>query len=63
MVSARGWPPGWPNLALICSIVSATPFSSMSERTTLAPSRAKISAAASPIPLAAPVMTTVFPLK
>jgi hypothetical protein len=35
----------------------------MSAQTTLAPSRAKMRAVARPIPLAAPVMTTVFPAK
>ena len=57
MVSASVCPPS----LLIASAVFSTPSSSMSAQTTFAPSRAKISAVARPMPLAAPVMTMVFP--
>ena len=57
MVSASAWLP----MALTFSAVSLTPSSLMSAQTTLAPSRAKISAVARPMPLAAPVMRMVFP--
>ena len=59
MVSASAWLP----MALTFSAVSLTPASLMSAHTTLAPSRAKISAVARPMPLAAPVMTMVLPEK
>jgi hypothetical protein len=59
MVSASAW----PLLALTCSTVCVTPAPLMSAHTTLAPSRAKISAVARPMPLPAPVMTMVFPEK
>jgi hypothetical protein len=48
---------------LTSAAVSATPFSLMSAQTTLAPSRAQISAVARPMPLAAPVTMMVFPAK
>ena len=63
MVSASAWPPKFPDLALTCSTVCVTPAPLMSAHTTLAPSRAKISAVARPMPLPAPVMTMVFPEK
>jgi hypothetical protein len=47
----------------IISAVCSTPFSLTSVQTTLAPSRAKMSAAARPMPLAARVMTLVLPWK
>ena len=47
----------------IISEVSSTPVSLKSAQTTLAPSRAKTSAAARPMPEAAPVMTMVLPWK
>ena len=65
MVSASAWPPAFA-LAFCASIISAvfsTPASSMSAQTTLAPSRANTSAAARPMPDAAPVMTMVLPWK
>ena len=49
--------------ALTCSAVSRAPSSLRSAHTTLAPSRAKISAVAWPMPLAAPVMMMVLPAK
>ena len=59
MVSASAWLP----IALTFSAVSLTPFSSISAHTTFAFSRAKMSAVARPMPLAAPVMMMVFPAK
>jgi hypothetical protein len=56
---ARAWLP----LPLTISAVERAPASSMSAHTTLAPSRAKISAVARPMPLAAPVMMMVLPAK
>src|ERR1700733_4401373 len=53
----------WLPMALTSAAASRAPFSLMSAHTTLAPSRAKISAVARPIPLAAPVMRMVFPAK
>jgi hypothetical protein len=47
----------------ICPAVSLAPSALMSVHTTFAPSRAKISAAARPMPLAAPVMMMVLPTK
>jgi len=44
---------------LTSAAVSSAPFSLMSAQTTLAPSRAKISAVARPMPLAAPVIMMV----
>ena len=48
---------------LTSAAVSPVPFSLISAQTTLAPSRAKISAMARPMPLAAPVIMMVFPAK
>jgi hypothetical protein len=52
----------WPFL-LTSAAVSPAPFSLMSAQATLASSRAKISAVARPMPLAAPVIMMVFPRK
>ena len=62
-VTSTLMPSAWLPLALTADAVSFTPASLMSAQTTLAPSRAKISAVARPMPLAAPVMTMVFPEK
>jgi hypothetical protein len=56
-LSASAWLP----LPLTWPPVSRAPSSLISAQTTLAPSRAKISAVARPMPLAAPVMTMVLP--
>ena len=50
-------------VALTALAVSCAPWRLMSAHTTFAPSRAKISAVARPMPLAAPVMTMVLPAK
>ncbi len=53
----------WLPLVLTSVAVSLTPASLRSAQITLAPSRAKMFAVARPMPLAAPVMTMVFPAK
>ena len=53
----------WLPLALTAAAVWRAPASLRSAQTTLAPSRAKISAVARPMPLAAPVMTMVLAAK
>jgi hypothetical protein len=58
-LSASAWLP----LPLTIAAVSRAPASLRSAHTTLARSRAKISAVARPIPLAAPVMIMVLPAK
>jgi hypothetical protein len=57
--SASAWLPA----PLTAAAVSRAPCSLMSAQTTFAFSRAKISAVARPMPLAAPVMRIVFPAK
>ena len=57
--SASAWLPA----PLTCSAVARAASSLMSAHTTLARSRAKISAVARPMPLPAPVMMMVLPAK
>ena len=54
LVTSTSSASAWLPLALTCAAVSLTPSSLMSAQTTLAPSRAKISAVARPMPLAGP---------
>jgi meso-butanediol dehydrogenase/(S,S)-butanediol dehydrogenase/diacetyl reductase len=53
--------PACPPVDSTSATVSRPPSSSMSATTTAAPSRAKICAAARPMPIAAPVTTATFP--